>query len=59
VLAKALPAVSTLTIAARFITTPLMLLAIVAAAGVALALALLGRRRRRTRAANGGLVEAP
>lgn len=59
VLAKALPAVSTLTIAARFITKPLMLLAIVAAAGVALALALLGRRRRRTRAANGGLVEAP
>ncbi len=54
-LAHALPAVSTLTIAARFITRPLMLVLILAVAiGGALAFAL----RRRRRASKGGLEPA-
>jgi D-alanyl-D-alanine carboxypeptidase (penicillin-binding protein 5/6) len=57
-LAQALPAVSVLTIAARFITKPLMLLAIMVLLGGGLALGFLTRRRRRARAANGGLEAA-
>jgi hypothetical protein len=58
-LAKALPAVSPLTIAAHFITRPLMLLALVLAVGAAgVALAFLVRRRRRTRAVQGGVRSA-
>jgi hypothetical protein len=47
VLGKALPAVSGLTIAARFITKPVMILIIVAAALLLLSLVGLARRRRR------------
>ena len=57
-LAGALPAVSSLTIAARFITRPVMMLVIVAIIGFVLALGLVTRRRRRARAANGGLEAA-
>jgi serine-type D-Ala-D-Ala carboxypeptidase (penicillin-binding protein 5/6) len=51
-LARALPAVSPLTIAARFIAKPAMLMILVVLVGV-LALALLVRRRRRARVARG------
>jgi predicted PurR-regulated permease PerM len=55
-LARALPAVSGLTIAARFISKPLMLLII---AGVLAALlALVVARRRRSRATGGDLEAA-
>jgi D-alanyl-D-alanine carboxypeptidase (penicillin-binding protein 5/6) len=57
-LARALPAVSSLTIAARFITRPLMLVLLVLAAAVPLALALGIRQRRRARAGGGGLEAA-
>ncbi len=57
-LARALPAVSPLTIAARFITKPLMLLALVFVLGAGLALAFIVRRRRRTRAVQGGVKSA-
>jgi D-alanyl-D-alanine carboxypeptidase (penicillin-binding protein 5/6) len=56
-LSASLPAVSSLTIAARFITQPLMLVLIVLVA-LAVALALASRHRRRTRAAKGGLEAA-
>jgi D-alanyl-D-alanine carboxypeptidase (penicillin-binding protein 5/6) len=56
VLGRALPAVSGLTIAARFITKPLMLSIIVVGLVLAMALAGLGRRRRRQRP--GGKLEA-
>jgi hypothetical protein len=49
VLGRALPAVSGLTIAARFVTKPLMLLVIVVALGLALTAVGLARRRRRQR----------
>jgi D-alanyl-D-alanine carboxypeptidase (penicillin-binding protein 5/6) len=49
VLGRALPAVSGLTIAARFVTKPLMLLVIVVALGLVLTAAGLARRRRRQR----------
>jgi serine-type D-Ala-D-Ala carboxypeptidase (penicillin-binding protein 5/6) len=49
VLGRALPAVSGLTIAARFVTKPLMLLVIVAALGLVLTAVGLARRRRRQR----------
>ncbi|MGH2869735.1 MAG: D-alanyl-D-alanine carboxypeptidase family protein [Solirubrobacteraceae bacterium] len=58
VLARALPAVSSLTIAARFITRPLMLVLLIAAAAASLALALGVRQRRRARAGGGGLEAA-
>ena len=60
VLSAALPAVSSLTIAAQFITRPVMLLvlALVAVLIAGLALALLARRRRRTQAVEGGLESA-
>ncbi|MGB9186296.1 MAG: D-alanyl-D-alanine carboxypeptidase family protein [Solirubrobacteraceae bacterium] len=57
-LARALPAVSSLTIAARFITRPLMLVILVLAAAVSLALAFGIRQRRRARAGGGGLEAA-
>ena len=57
-LARALPAVSTLTIAAQFITRPVMLTALVLILGLALALAFVRRRRRRSRAATAGLEAA-
>ncbi|MGI9184634.1 MAG: D-alanyl-D-alanine carboxypeptidase family protein [Solirubrobacteraceae bacterium] len=57
-LARALPAVSSLTIAARFMTRPLMLVLLIAAAGVAPALAFGIRQRRRARAGGGGLEAA-
>jgi hypothetical protein len=57
-LAHALPAVSTLTIAAQFITQPLTLTALVLILGLALALAFVWRRRRRSRAASAGLEAA-
>jgi serine-type D-Ala-D-Ala carboxypeptidase (penicillin-binding protein 5/6) len=56
VLGRALPAVSGLTIAARFITKPLMLLVIVVA--LLSALALVGAARRRRRQRPGGKLEA-
>jgi serine-type D-Ala-D-Ala carboxypeptidase (penicillin-binding protein 5/6) len=56
VLGRALPAVSGLTIAARFITKPLMLLVIVVTLLLAMAVVGLGRRRRRQRP--GGKLEA-
>ncbi len=56
-LARAVPAVSSITIAARFITKPMMLL-LIAVLGIAPALALGARRRRRTRASKGGLKAA-
>jgi D-alanyl-D-alanine carboxypeptidase (penicillin-binding protein 5/6) len=56
VLGRALPAVSGLTIAARFITKPLMLLVIVVTLLLATAVVGLGRRRRRQRP--GGKLEA-
>jgi serine-type D-Ala-D-Ala carboxypeptidase (penicillin-binding protein 5/6) len=58
VLAQALPAVSSFTIAAQFMTRPLMLALLLAAAGVALALALGVRQRRRARAGGRGLEAA-
>jgi serine-type D-Ala-D-Ala carboxypeptidase (penicillin-binding protein 5/6) len=57
VLAQALPAVSSLTLAARFITKPLMLVLIIGL-GFAAALAFAVRRRRRVRASKGGLETA-
>jgi serine-type D-Ala-D-Ala carboxypeptidase (penicillin-binding protein 5/6) len=57
VLAQAVPAVSSLTLAARFITKPLMLVLIVGL-GFAAALAFAVRRRRRVRASKGGLETA-
>jgi hypothetical protein len=57
-LARALPAVSSLTIAARFVTKPLMMVAIVAVLCFVLALGLVTRRRRRIRAASGALEAA-
>ena len=57
VLAQAVPAVSSLTLAARFITKPLMLVLIVGLGFVA-ALAFAVRRRRRVRASKGGLETA-
>jgi D-alanyl-D-alanine carboxypeptidase (penicillin-binding protein 5/6) len=57
VLAHALPAVGSLTLAARFITRPLMLVLIVCL-GFAAALAFAVRRRRRGRASKGGLETA-
>jgi D-alanyl-D-alanine carboxypeptidase (penicillin-binding protein 5/6) len=56
VLGRALPAVSGLTIAARFITKPLMLLLIVVTLLLAITVVGLGRRRRRQRP--GGKLEA-
>jgi D-alanyl-D-alanine carboxypeptidase (penicillin-binding protein 5/6) len=56
VLGRALPAVSGLTIAARFVTKPLMLSVIIA--GVLLAMTLLGLGRRRRRQRPGGKLEA-
>lgn len=56
VLGRALPAVSGLAIAARFITRPLMLIVIVLALG--LVLALTGRTRRRRRRRPRGELEA-
>jgi serine-type D-Ala-D-Ala carboxypeptidase (penicillin-binding protein 5/6) len=56
VLGRALPAVSGLTIAARFMTKPLMLLIIVVALMLAMTAVRLGRRRRRQRP--GGKLEA-
>jgi hypothetical protein len=49
VLGRALPAVSGLTVAARFVTKPLMLLVIAVAAVAVAALAGMARRRRRQR----------
>jgi hypothetical protein len=57
-LARALPAVSSLTIAARFITRPLMLVLLIAVAAASLALAFGIRQRRRARAGGGGLEAA-
>lgn len=57
VLAHAVPAVNSLTLAARFITKPLMLVLIVGLGFVA-ALAFAVRRRRRGRASKGGLEAA-
>jgi serine-type D-Ala-D-Ala carboxypeptidase (penicillin-binding protein 5/6) len=57
VLAQAVPAVSSLTLAGRFITKPLMLVLIVGL-GFAAALAFAVRRRRRVRASKGGLETA-
>ena len=57
-LAQAVPAVSSLTIATRFITRPVMLLLLIAAAGSVLALAFGVRQRRRARAGGGGLKAA-
>ena len=48
-LARAVPAVSALTLAGRFLTRPLTLLLIVVAAGAVVAVALRARQRRRTR----------
>jgi D-alanyl-D-alanine carboxypeptidase (penicillin-binding protein 5/6) len=56
VLAHALPAVSGLTIAAQFISKPLMLLIVAAVLGALFALVLM--RRRRSRAAGDGLEAA-
>ena len=56
VLGRTLPAVSGLTIAARFITKPLMLLLIVVTLLLAMTVVGLGRRRRRQRP--GGKLEA-
>jgi serine-type D-Ala-D-Ala carboxypeptidase (penicillin-binding protein 5/6) len=59
VLAQALPAVSGLTVAARFITKPLMLVIIALALGLATMLARGARRRRRDRSREpGGGLEA-
>jgi serine-type D-Ala-D-Ala carboxypeptidase (penicillin-binding protein 5/6) len=57
VLAQAVPAVSSLTLAARFITKPLMLVLIVGL-GFLAALAFAVRRRRRARTSKGGLEAA-
>jgi serine-type D-Ala-D-Ala carboxypeptidase (penicillin-binding protein 5/6) len=57
VLAQAVPAVGSLTLAARFITKPLMLV-VIAGLGFAAALAFARRRRRRARASKGGLEAA-
>ncbi len=57
VLARALPAVSSLTLAGRFITKPFMLVLIIGL-GVCAALAFAVRRRRRARASKGGLETA-
>lgn len=55
-LSRTLPAVSALTVAARFITQPVILLAICLLVGLALAVALIVRRRQR--AGKGGLEPA-
>jgi len=57
-LARAVPAVSALTLAGRFLTRPLTLLLIVLAAGAVVAVALKARRRRRTREARRELEAA-
>ncbi len=56
VLGRALPAVSGLTIAARFITRPVMMLVIIVALALVVTAVGLGRRRRRQRP--GGKLEA-
>jgi D-alanyl-D-alanine carboxypeptidase (penicillin-binding protein 5/6) len=58
VLRRALPAVSGLTIAARFITKPLMLLTMGLALALGTMFVLAARRRRRTRAPRGKLEAA-
>jgi len=57
-LARAVPAVSGLTLAGRFLTRPLTLVLIVLAAGAVGAVALRARRRRRTREARRELEAA-
>jgi D-alanyl-D-alanine carboxypeptidase (penicillin-binding protein 5/6) len=57
-LARALPAVSSLTLAARFITKPLMLFTLFVLVGVCVAVACLWRRRRRSRTGRAELGSA-
>ena len=57
-LAQALPAVSSLTLAGRFITKPLTLFTLFVLIGVCVALACLWRRRRRTRTGRAELGSA-